>query len=227
MHPSAGTRFHRPHTCPKAIFARQQAAQQCKQHNSSLGFIEPGLVGLKRIEFVLGPRKRVMSNGDQHSEDDEGQVLFPIASENPSGLPSEVENGWNAALAVKTQTPLRYLLGRVLDAVCEEKKAKPGRLYERIENLTDSGDFPPNLRNLAHDLRKLRNYGAHADLGTLSAQDVPLLESLCKDSCITFIQCLLWSKRPRRPRARSKAPTPSIGTEQLKRCRLPIRASRS
>ena len=72
------------------------------------------------------------------------------------------------------------LLGRVLDAICVEQGAQGGTLNERIEYLAKQGRFPDRLADVAHRLRKLRNFGAHGDLGNLDAQDAPLLESLCR-----------------------------------------------
>jgi hypothetical protein len=109
------------------------------------------------------------------------RVLYPASGESPSGLPPEVDAAWKAAMKVRKVDPNAFavLPGRVLDVTCVERQAKGKTLNERIEDLTQRGHFPKNLEEVAHGLRKLRNFGAHGDLGTLKAADAPLLESLC------------------------------------------------
>ena len=68
----------------------------------------------------------------------------------------------------------------MLDLICDDRQASGETLYDRIEQLAERGEIPPKLRELSHKLRKLRNMGAHADIGSLDSSDVPLLEALCK-----------------------------------------------
>jgi len=98
-----------------------------------------------------------------------------------------VESSYDAALAVKRIDPNAFavLLGRVLDAVCEDRQAKPDKLFNRIEDLAKCGEFPPNLKELAHNLRKLRNFGAHDSLG-IQADDASLLELSVGRCCFMF-----------------------------------------
>src|SRR5258707_1108182 len=86
----------------------------------------------------------------------------------------------SSTLPSNTANAFAVLLGRVLDLICDDRQAKPGTLHARITELSDRRDSPPNLVDLAHHLRKLRNFGAHADLGSLSAEDAQLLEALCR-----------------------------------------------
>jgi hypothetical protein len=53
-------------------------------------------------------------------------------------------------------------------------------LFERLENLADKGEIPRPLVLMAHSLRSLRNIGAHANLGELSATEIPVLDDLCR-----------------------------------------------
>ena len=72
------------------------------------------------------------------------------------------------------------LLGRVLDQICTDHQAKGKDLHHRIEALAKSGKLPEPLKEVAHGLKKLRNFGAHGNLGDLDSKDAPLLESLCR-----------------------------------------------
>lgn len=63
---------------------------------------------------------------------------------------------------------------------CIDKNAEGESLFDKIKYLADEGIIPAPLKDLAHNLRMLRNIGAHADLGELTPKEVPVLESLCK-----------------------------------------------
>lgn len=109
------------------------------------------------------------------------RMLYPAAPASPLGLPASVRTAWDASMRVRKVDPNAFavLLGRVLDAICVDQHAEGEKLFTRIEYLADNGQLPEELKNVAHGLRKLRNFGAHGDLGNLEASDVPLLESLC------------------------------------------------
>lgn len=110
------------------------------------------------------------------------KILYPCEGESPMGLPASIHPSWDAAMRVRKIDPNAFavLLGRVLDAICAEQQAQGDTLYKRIENLADQGKVPQPLKEVAHKLRNLRNFGAHGNLGDLDPKDAPLLESLCR-----------------------------------------------
>lgn len=111
-----------------------------------------------------------------------GQIVYPSSPEIPEGLPSAVQAAYKEALAVRSRSPNAYsvMLGRVLEIVCKDRSAKGDTLYQQIANLGARGELPDRIVDVAHGLRKLRNIGAHADIGSLEAEDVPILESLSR-----------------------------------------------
>jgi hypothetical protein len=98
------------------------------------------------------------------------------------GLPATIQREWDAALRVRRVSPNAFavLLGRVLDQICTDHKAEGRFLHNRIEHLASSGKLPEPLKEVAHGLKDLRNFGAHGNLGDLDPNDAPLLESLCR-----------------------------------------------
>lgn len=110
------------------------------------------------------------------------QILYPAEGESPQGLPAAIQREWDAALRVRriNQNAFAVILGRVLDAICIDQNAQGKDLHNRIEDLATSGKLPDPLKDVAHGLRKLRNFGAHGNLGDLDPKDAPLLESLCR-----------------------------------------------
>jgi hypothetical protein len=120
---------------------------------------------------------------DIMNEDDiKYETLYPLNERAILGLPDKVTRAYEAALKVRRIDANAYavLIGRVLDFVCEDRKAKGKNLFEKIQDLSSRGDIPQRLADIANSLRKIRNVGAHADLGQLSDRERPLLDDLCR-----------------------------------------------
>jgi hypothetical protein len=120
-----------------------------------------------------------------HSEidtSDETKIVYPVDPGYPDGLPENIEIAYEAAQKVKSidSNAFAVLLGRVLDLVCLDKNADGETLYARLKDIADKGIMPQQLADMAHQLRHLRNIGAHADLGVLTKAEIPTLESLSK-----------------------------------------------
>lgn len=112
----------------------------------------------------------------------EYEIVFPSRDKPILGLPSEINKSYNAALKVRSidSNAFAVLLGRVLDKICIDKKANGDSLHKRLLSLAEDGVIPQQLADMAHQLRQLRNIGAHADLGELTPIEVPVLEDLCR-----------------------------------------------
>lgn len=110
------------------------------------------------------------------------KVLYPELEEGLGGLPPEIDKAYSAALKVRRIDSNAYtvLLGRVLDEVCIDRGATGNSLYKRLNSLAQRGEIPNQLAEMAHQLRQLRNIGAHADLGELTSAEVPVLDGLCR-----------------------------------------------
>jgi Domain of unknown function (DUF4145) len=53
------------------------------------------------------------------------------------------------------------MIGRALEALCDDKGISSGNLYDRLKSLADKGVIPPVLTEMGSALRLLRNAGAH------------------------------------------------------------------
>jgi hypothetical protein len=109
-------------------------------------------------------------------------TLYPSALQVPIGLPSEIQQEYVAALKVRKFSPNAYaiLMGRVLDMVCEDRNAKGNFLGNKLADLAARNEIPTKLVSVANSLKDLRNFGAHANLGTLTTNEIPILEELAK-----------------------------------------------
>lgn len=118
-------------------------------------------------------------------EPDEAKVefIFPSSPHDlPLGLPLGLRQEYEAALKVRAISPNAYgvLLGRLLELICEERKAKGGGLSARLKKLADRGEIPERLVKVAESLQQLRHVGAHATLGELTPDEIPILDRLCR-----------------------------------------------
>jgi len=109
-------------------------------------------------------------------------VLYPVAEKMLRGLPTKIQSGYQAAQRVRNIDANAYgvLLGRVLDLICEDRNASGDTLDKKLKNLAVKGEIPEKIVDVAAGLRKLRNVGAHADLGELTESELPVLDDLTR-----------------------------------------------
>ena len=117
-----------------------------------------------------------------YREEERTDTLYPPQAIKTYYLPEKVREAYNAARKARAIDANVYalLLGRTLEAVCEDREIKGKNLYEKLEALSKKGEIPENLVKVAHGLRSMRNIGAHKPFEGLSAQEMPLLDDLSK-----------------------------------------------
>jgi hypothetical protein len=109
-------------------------------------------------------------------------TVYPSMEDIPQGLPETIEREYRAALKVRSISPNAFgvLLGRLLELVCEDRKATGTKLNDKLKDLADRNEIPAKLVDMANNLQQLRHYGAHATLGELTPSEVPILDKLCR-----------------------------------------------
>jgi hypothetical protein len=109
-------------------------------------------------------------------------IIYPqnIQNKKINALPKDIEKAYNAAERVKLidSNAFAVLLGRVLDKVLLEKNANGNTLNEKLNDLAQRNLIPKTIGEAAHGIRELRNIGAHADLGELTEEEIPILEDI-------------------------------------------------
>ena len=113
--------------------------------------------------------------------EDRPQVIYPTKRDN-AALPDAVRRSYDKALKVKKVDPGFYAvgIGRMLEAVCKDKGQRDGDLNNRLDALAQEGIVPGPLAEQAHQLRGLRNFGAHdAEVEVVEA-DVPVIEDFAE-----------------------------------------------
>src|SRR5258708_38361082 len=102
----------------------------------------------------------------------EGKTRRPLTN-----LPEAIEEKYLAALKVRDIEPsaCAVLIGRTLEAVCNHEKAAGRTLADKLGNLVKSDRIPPTLAEMAHQLRLIRNLGAHDADDEVTEEDVPII----------------------------------------------------
>ena len=109
-------------------------------------------------------------------------VLFPTKREAPQALPEKISKAFDAAIRVRgiDANAFAVLLGRVLELVCLDRSAEGRDLADKLKSLSDKGEIPVKLVDVATSLRHFRNVGAHATLGELSLAETSIVDDLCR-----------------------------------------------
>lgn len=112
----------------------------------------------------------------------EFETLFPADNRKPLGLPEHISRALEAAHKVKNidANSFAVLLGRVLEMVCEDRDAEGDTLHKQLADLAKKNEIPEKLVGVADGLRHLRNVGAHASIGELTENEIPILDDLAR-----------------------------------------------
>ncbi|MFL5699369.1 MAG: DUF4145 domain-containing protein [Ktedonobacteraceae bacterium] len=92
-------------------------------------------------------------------------------------MPEIVERRYAAALKVQYVEPNAFavMVGKTLEAICNHEKIDGKTLSERLNKLASTDRIPQTLAQMAHQLRQIRNLGAHDNDDEVNKEDVPII----------------------------------------------------
>jgi hypothetical protein len=124
----------------------------------------------------------VIGYHDAFVEESTTEILYPLLRKTPVGLAPAVAKAYEAALKVRNIDAKAFgvLLRRVLELVCADRGANGRYLNKQLDDLAERGEVPKQLAEMAHRLRTFGNIGAHAAIGELRDEEIPVLEKLCE-----------------------------------------------
>lgn len=110
----------------------------------------------------------------------EYDILYPQNNNIPIGLPDNIASTFKAAEKVKSIDVNAYatLLRRLLELVCIDRKAIGATLALMLKDLADKNEIPEKLVKVAKGLKDFGNIGAHAGIGELSENEIPIVKDL-------------------------------------------------
>jgi hypothetical protein len=105
------------------------------------------------------------------------KILYPQTQTSISNLPPKVEQRYKAALKVKYIEPNSFavMVGKTLEAICNHEQITGKNLAEKIDQLAKQGRIPQTLAEMSHQLRQIRNLGAHDNDDEVTNSDVPII----------------------------------------------------
>ncbi len=114
-------------------------------------------------------------------------ILFPRKTP-LDGLPKEIQMRYLKALKVQDVEPSAFavMIGRTLEAVCNHEQVPGSNLNEKINNLIQYDRIPTPLSEMAHQLRQIRNLGAHDAEDEVTKEDVPIIRDFI-DALLEFL----------------------------------------
>ena len=116
------------------------------------------------------------------SDDDVAyENIYPPDKNVPIGLPESILKAFKAAEKIKTIDVNAYviLLRRLLELVCIDRNANGDTLAAMLTDLAKRNEIPDKLVKVAKGLKDFGNIGAHAGIGELSENEVPIVTVLC------------------------------------------------
>jgi hypothetical protein len=175
---------HCHNQAPMEVVSVHSTVRECTDDRSGMSWQAGTVYELNQCPACEGVtlRRYYWHDGYMDGSDIEYTVLYPMGEKGLRGLPRKIESSYQAALRVRNIDANAYgvLLGRVLDLVCEDRHASGDTLDKRLKSLADNGEIPTKLVDVAAGLRKLRNIGAHANLGELTGAELPVLDDLTR-----------------------------------------------
>lgn len=126
----------------------------------------------------------ILRESDSESFDYDGtpewRTLYPEQIKLRNELPTSVRKAYEAALRVRHVEPNAFavLIGRTLEFTCQDRGANGRTLHEMLNDLSNRDIIPALLVEVAHQMKAIRNFGAHADVREVDSADIPLLIEL-------------------------------------------------
>lgn len=116
----------------------------------------------------------------QVAEEPEGQlvdvideeVIFPTISFKDKYIPDQIKKAYESALKTRyiDSSVCLMALRRTLEIICKEKGAIGDNLWKKIEDLSNKGVLPPELKHASLITKKYGNIGAHENIDIASTE---------------------------------------------------------
>jgi len=108
--------------------------------------------------------------------------LHPQVGKQFKYTPPNIINSYMIAkrLSIIEPTACAVFVGRTLEFLCQDRKAKGNTLERMLTYLADNNEIPKIILDLANDLRYFRNIGAHASPLQISLKDAEILMAICE-----------------------------------------------
>ncbi len=151
--------------------------QICECSNCNKPTLEEIIATYQLVETLLtNSNSKATMAFEWHPTTAKRTVLYP--GKTPlTNLPKTIEKKYLEALKVRDIQPsaCAVLAGRTLEAICNHEKAAGRTLSDKLNNLMGSDRIPKTLAEMAHQLRQIRNLGAHDADDEVTGEDASIM----------------------------------------------------
>lgn len=105
-------------------------------------------------------------------------LIWPDPGFLGQGVPELIKEIYKEATVIKNLAPNAFAvqIRRALEALCDDRGAKKGSLYERLKGLVDNKEIPPVLSEMSDVIRLIGNIGAHASQQNVKPGHVRIID---------------------------------------------------
>lgn len=109
-------------------------------------------------------------------------LIWPDPGFLDPGVPELIREIYKEAKVIKNLAPNAFAvqIRRALEALCDDRGAKKGNLFDRLNELAKNQEIPPVLSEMSDVIRLIGNIGAHASQQNVKPGHVRVIDEFFK-----------------------------------------------
>jgi len=139
----------------------------------------PEQYDLAICETCKGPLLYYEGYGPATEEDfKKSYLIWPKQKKLSEKVPQRIREYYEEAIRIKRIAPNSFAgqIRKCLEALCDARKIKKGKLLNRLKELSDKGEIPKHFIEMADILRFLGNIGVHSSETTIRSLPVDTID---------------------------------------------------
>ena len=116
-------------------------------------------------ETCKGPLLYYEGYGPAREEDfKKSYLIWPKQKILPGKIPQRIREYYEEAKRIKRIAPSSFAgqIRKCLEALCDARKIKKGKLFKRLEELANNGEIPKHFTEMADIIKYFGNIGVHS-----------------------------------------------------------------
>ena len=105
-------------------------------------------------------------------------LIWPKQKILPGKVPQRIRKYYEEAKRIQRIAPSSFAgqIRKCLEALCDDRKIKQGKLFNRLEELANNGEIPKHFTEMADILRFFGNIGVHSTETNIRSLDVETID---------------------------------------------------
>jgi len=130
-------------------------------------------------ETCKGPLLYYKHLGSNTEKDfQKSSMIWPKQKRLTEKVPQRIREYYEEAIRIKRIAPSSFAgqIRKCLEALCDARKIKKGKLVKRLKDLSDKGEIPKHFTEMADILRLLGNIGVHSSETNIRSLSVDTID---------------------------------------------------